>query len=234
MHLNKTLDGTWHGDLTLDPDDGETVDTALRQIIADDPLTDSDGTPIRTMAERRADPLVSLCRRYLDHQPARTGRRQRPHVNIVLPITGLDNGIGGRYLTSSGPVTPDRVRELCCDANIHRVLTDSHSIILDHSAAERTVPPALFHTLEVRDQHCRYPGCDRPPAWCDAHHVVHWIDDGPTIIDNCVLLCRRHHRRCHQPGFHATLTPDGTVTITTPAGTVLVSHTPLHQLALTP
>ena len=96
------------------------------------------------------------------------------------------------------------------------------------------MPPALFHTLEVRDHHCRYPGCDRPPAWCDGHHVVHWIDNGPTVIDNCVLLCRRHHRRCHQPGWHATLTPDGTLTITTPTGTVLVSHTPLHQLTLTP
>ena len=60
MHPNKTLDGTWHGDLTLDPDDGEIVDSALRQIIADDPLTSGDGTSIRTMPERHADARSAL------------------------------------------------------------------------------------------------------------------------------------------------------------------------------
>jgi hypothetical protein len=33
-----------------------------------------------------------------------------------------------------------------------------------------------------------------------AHHVVHWVDGGPTAVSNLVLLCRRHHRTVHR-GF---------------------------------
>jgi hypothetical protein len=53
----------------------------------------------------------------------------------------------------------------------------------------------------VRDRHCRFPGCDRPPSWCDAHHVRHWDKGGPTALHNLVLLCRRHHRLIHHKRF---------------------------------
>ncbi|HUC14479.1 MAG TPA: HNH endonuclease signature motif containing protein [Acidimicrobiales bacterium] len=41
----------------------------------------------------------------------------------------------------------------------------------------------------MRDRHCRHPGCDLPPPWCDAHHVVHFSKGGPTRLDNLVLGC---------------------------------------------
>jgi hypothetical protein len=56
------------------------------------------------------------------------------------------------------------------------------------------VPPAMRRAVIVRDRVCRFPGCDRPPTWCDAHHVVHWADGGPTAAANLLLLCRPHHR----------------------------------------
>ena len=31
---------------------------------------------------------------------------------------------------------------------------------------------------------CRWPGCDRPPGWCEAHHLVWWEQDGRTDLDN--------------------------------------------------
>ena len=49
-----------------------------------------------------------------------------------------------------------------------------------------------------RDRHCTYPGCDVPGQWCDAHHLIHWADHGPTDTDNAGLLCERHHTIVHQ------------------------------------
>ncbi|MFZ0178952.1 MAG: HNH endonuclease signature motif containing protein, partial [Candidatus Dormiibacterota bacterium] len=54
--------------------------------------------------------------------------------------------------------------------------------------------------LNLRDQGCRFPGCDRPPAWTDGHHIIHW-PDGPTELDNLVSLCRPHHRAVHEQGW---------------------------------
>ncbi|MCA1657644.1 MAG: HNH endonuclease, partial [Actinobacteria bacterium] len=83
-----------------------------------------------------------------------------------------------------------------------------------------------WSALVVRDEHCRWPGCDRPSHWCEAHHVVWVIYDGPTKLDNLALVCSRHHHRLHQPGWHAKLLPDATLEVTDPQGRVRTSHPP--------
>ncbi len=52
--------------------------------------------------------------------------------------------------------------------------------------------------LTVRDCGCVISGCGAPRRWCDAHHVVHRADGGPTSLANLVLLCTRHHTLIHQ------------------------------------
>jgi 5-methylcytosine-specific restriction endonuclease McrA len=64
--------------------------------------------------------------------------------------------------------------------------------------ATRTIPAPIRTALVLRDQGCRFPGCDRPPAWTDGHHIIHWSDGGPTELANLVSLCRPHHRRVHE------------------------------------
>ena len=92
--------------------------------------------------------------------------------------------------------------------------------------ATRVLTAAMWVGLVARDEHCRFPGCDRPATWCDGHHI-HWFSrGGPTRIDNLVLLCRRHHKRLHQPGWHAKLLPDATFEVTNPDGHVRTSHPP--------
>ena len=64
--------------------------------------------------------------------------------------------------------------------------------------ARRTIPAPMRRAIMQRDQHCRFPGCDRPVAWTDGHHLAHWIDGGPTALWNVWLLCRlcrRRHKR---------------------------------------
>jgi hypothetical protein len=78
----------------------------------------------------------------------------------------------------------------------------------------------------VRDGHCRFPSCDRPPPWCDAHHVEHWADGGVTAVSNLLLLCRRHHRLVHQPGGFTLQLLDGRPVFKRPDGSLLEDRAP--------
>ena len=81
----------------------------------------------------------------------------------------------------------------------------------------------MRRAIVARDQGCRFPGCDRPPGWCDAHHVVPWHPDGTTERDNLILLCDHHHKVVHNRGW--TIDFDGhTLTVTRPDGTVEVTR----------
>jgi Domain of unknown function (DUF222)/HNH endonuclease len=97
--------------------------------------------------------------------------------------------------------------------------------LLDLGRATRVVSPGLRRALAVRDGGCAAVGCDRPPAWTDAHHVEHWLHGGPTSLDNLVLLCRVHHRAVHEGGGHLGRDPtSGRVLLTPPARRVPRRH----------
>ncbi|HET8589495.1 MAG TPA: HNH endonuclease signature motif containing protein, partial [Nakamurella sp.] len=61
----------------------------------------------------------------------------------------------------------------------------------------------------TRDKGCAFLGCDIPPAWCEAHHIIWWSQGGVTDISNGVLLCRRHHVLIHQGHWRVEQDPDG-------------------------
>jgi hypothetical protein len=92
--------------------------------------------------------------------------------------------------------------------------------VLDVGRTTRVVPAGLRTALAVRDRGCVVAGCDRLPAWCDAHHLRHWVHGGPTSLDNLVLVCRAHHRAVHEG--HQHLAPD-------PTGHHTLSHHPPPQ-----
>jgi hypothetical protein len=48
-----------------------------------------------------------------------------------------------------------------------------------------------------RDRTCTFPGCSKPATWCDAHHLIHWADGGPTDVEHAALLCQRRHTVVH-------------------------------------
>jgi hypothetical protein len=87
---------------------------------------------------------------------------------------------------------------------------------LEVGRSTRVVQPAQRAALAGRDGGCVFPGCDRPLAWCDAHHLHHWVDGGPTDLANLALLCRAHHREVHEGGWQLTRGPDGRFSATPP------------------
>jgi hypothetical protein len=56
-------------------------------------------------------------------------------------------------------------------------------------------------------KHCAFPGCDRPPLMCHAHHITHWISGGETKLQNLVLLCCHHHRTIHHTPWEVRINP---------------------------
>jgi hypothetical protein len=80
-----------------------------------------------------------------------------------------------------------------CDSTIRRWVIDPTSGKLDDGHSTQTLSPHLFHALVVRDRHCRCPNCDRPPHWCEGHHVHDYDNGGHAKPENLVLMCRKHH-----------------------------------------
>ena len=87
--------------------------------------------------------------------------------------------------------------------------------------------------LSVRDAGCRFPGCDRPPSWCEAHHINPWDKDhGRTDIADGILLCRRHHLLLHNN--HWTITRTHTDYLLHPPKDIDSEQTPIHMPSHSP
>jgi hypothetical protein len=103
---------------------------------------------------------------------------------------------------------------------------NSRSIPLDIGWSH-DIPVHIRRAVLLRDQHCAWPGCRKPPAHCDIHHLKHQRDGGETSLWNCALLCQFHHDVCiHRRGWRLTLHPDSTPTAYGPQGQVIHSHGP--------
>ena len=55
------------------------------------------------------------------------------------------------------------IRRLACDAELIPAVLDAHGAPLDVGRASRLVTSAIWVALILRDRHCAFPGCDRPP-----------------------------------------------------------------------
>jgi hypothetical protein len=108
---------------------------------------------------------------------------------------GAGTTLGG--LDAGTHLAPETVRWLCCDGSVIPVVLGSSGEVLDWGRERRFFTGAQTKRLWLRDGGCTYPGCDAPPQWADAHHLVHWADFGPSDLSNAALLCERHHTTVH-------------------------------------
>ncbi len=114
----------------------------------------------------------------------------------------------GMAETSGRQVLSDAELEmLLCDCRVGRVVFGPASEPIDVGRSMRLVGGPIRRALVARDRRCRFPGCDRPHRWCDAHHLVPWAAGGPTATDNLVLLCRHHHTLINSDRWQLRGTP---------------------------
>jgi hypothetical protein len=185
----------------------------------------------RSASQRRADALVEMAAAHLRSGDHRDVHGQRPHLTLTVSADALrgDADAAPAVLNGVGPIHPATARRIACDA-VRTVVTvapleastapawaaaDAPVVPLAVAPRTRTIPAPLRTALSLRDKGCRFPGCDKPPAWTDGHHIIHWADDGPTELDNLVSLCRRHHRKVHEEGWSIHIT-DGLAVVEPP------------------
>lgn len=168
--------------------------------------------------------LEEVCRRALATDASST---RKPRIEATLTIHASQNGdhisadqldIWALHHRVLGPIPVGRVPAFLCDATFHAVVLDSLGLPRDLGRGHRHPTPEQRRALLARDGCCVFPGCDAHVGWLDAHHLRHWGDDGPTDLDNLVMLCRRHHRVAHRRGWSLTLDDDGWTRWTAPDG----------------
>lgn len=191
------------------------VDAMSTKMLGDDIAYD----PIRTFEQRNADALVAL----ITQQPAETANAVAegtsgcgtpnemaaggPDCGIkpqktVLVVSADYDAIKGQLknagLIDGTPIELDELRRLACEAQIVPMIFAADGQPLYMGRAQRAVTKAQKLALYRRDRGC--VGCGIRPQACDAHHIQPWDNNGPTDIDNLVLLCPRCHTKVHKHG----------------------------------
>ena len=208
LSLSQTLDGVFYLNGRLDAEGGATLQTALNALSG--PPTPDDK---RTPRQRRADSLVELAHQKLDSGTLPEVGGQRPHLAVTVSMATLANqpGSPAADLEWAQPIPAETARRLACDAAVTPIFLGSESNQPRADQTTRLISGSQRKALVVRDKGCRFPGCDRPADWTDAHHIKHWADGGETVMDNLVLLCRRHHRMVHEEGWQLVITEVGEI-----------------------
>ena len=178
---------------------GESIYTAL-DAFTDAPSEGDDRTP----AQRKADGLARLCRVALGAEKDAVMASPSAVVVVIDWATFLAHlnreafvrfgQMDGAFI---GALDPSEVEALLCDCTISRTILGPDSQPVNLGTETRTYPRWLRRRIAARDRHCKWPGCEIPPGWCEAHHVKYWQHGGETSYANGVLLCSRHHHFLH-------------------------------------
>jgi len=151
--------------------------------------------PAPSFEARRAQALITLVHAYSAGGDAPQHGGDRPRVVVLIDYDNLVRSVAGATLMGSNTrISPSEARRLACDSDILAVVLGSDSQILDVGRTTRLFTGDLRQAIAVRDRGYVFPGCDREPRDCDAHHIVPWTQNGPTSIDNAALVCPTHHR----------------------------------------
>lgn len=194
--------------------DAYTAET-LRQLLEPlaIPKNTAEGRDLRLADRRLADAFAELIDRVHDLDLTASHGGNRTQVVVLLPAEAIDPATGtgvGTTLDSGLEISPTLMAQLMCECERAYVApTFDVPGDLHYTDPERIFTKKLRRVLQVRDHGCAFPGCDRRPAWCHAHHIVPWSKGGKTTKDNGVLLCGHHHRVVHQGDWLVRMAADG-------------------------
>jgi hypothetical protein len=173
--------------------------TTLRAI--DDP---------RTVEQRASDTFVELLRHGVAADTAELLGDAPIGVRMIVAARAVHERRGRGYIEGHpDAVSLASIERQACSAGTITLTVDGSATNagqpLNLGRERRLFSRAQRLALAARDGGCRWPGCDRPPSWCEAHHINHWQrDHGRTDVADGILLCRHHHLLSHNNGWEIT------------------------------
>ena len=162
------------------------------------------GEGLRSWDQLRADALDLLTSGDAEG-PKTGGGSGRPKAEIIAVadigvLTG-ENPAGRCEISGVGPVPPEVLERIACDAQLTGVIF-ADGKPLYHGSTVRTATGAQWRMLIARDGGCI--GCGAPTEQCQAHHIVPYARLRRTDIDNLVLVCWRCHHNIHDHHWQVT------------------------------
>jgi Domain of unknown function (DUF222)/HNH endonuclease len=160
----------------------------------------------RSPAQRRHDGFLDAGRRLLRSGTLPESGGVPLTVLVTVDASQLAARTGHGRTGHGEPISIPALLTAAVEADIVPVVLNDTGAVLAYGRTRRIATANQRRALAARDGGCAFPGCTRPPAWCEAHHVIPWADGGPTDLDNLVLLCGWHHREFAARGWVITRT----------------------------
>jgi hypothetical protein len=150
-----------------------------RQALSDSILKDE-----RTPEQLASDGFEQLLKLGADANPAFMLGSGAPVVRLTATKTAFERGTGlARIQGQVSPVAISSAWRLTCEAGVAGIVFDEFGRALDYGREQRFFTRKQREALAIIWGGCAAPGCDRPPSWCEAHHIVLWArDKGKTDI----------------------------------------------------
>lgn len=168
---------------------------------------DEDPKNRRTPKQRIADAIENLIRfadAARDGAVAPTGVVVPKGAPVTIVVIAAYDAVAKQMTAELPDGTAIPVQEfvkLAVQANILPAIFDSNGQPL-WVGRKRRLPTAAQRLVAVaRDRGCGVRGCRTPHQWTQLHHIIWWSLNGPTDIDNLVLLCSYHHHVVHDEHF---------------------------------
>jgi hypothetical protein len=129
-------------------------------------------------------------------------------VQVLVTERDLSRRAGvGRIEGQPQSMSIETVERHVCESGIVPIMFDSAGQAVNVGRDQRLFNRRQRIGMAARDGGCRFPDCDRPPSWTEAHHIDEWVRDfGKTDIADGILLCSHHHLLVHNNGWRITRT----------------------------
>ena len=180
--------------------------TILSTLSRPAPDTEAGEPDRRSPGQRRHDALLDAGHRLLRAGTLPDAGGTPATVLLTLTLKELETRTGLVTTAHGGRISVPQALRIAAEADIVPVILGDAGGVLAYGLTRRTASIGQRRALAARDGGCSFPACDRPPDWCETHHVVAWADGGRTDLENLTLVCGFHHREHRKRGWTCHMT----------------------------